>query len=230
VLGRDEELAEVLLFDVNPLSLGTDCANGSLSVLIPRNAPIPAKMTEIDTTNIGNQSMMHVGEHEGEDDVVANNHLIDEFNLTGIEAAPKGRPRIVVTFETDKNGILSASAAHRKWRVKVSLKMGSDKHRLSGEELVKAKRRTEESEWEREKRCKMTKAKNDLEHYLREVTKRVTSGEMIRLDEDQNAALQIVNSGVEWVEDNPNESAEAYEKMKVTYKEGMNALPAGDEP
>jgi molecular chaperone DnaK (HSP70) len=229
VLGGDEELEEVLLFDINPLSLGTDFANGSMAFLIPRNARIPAKVTKVFTTNADNQMSLHIGVYEGEEDLVKDDHLIDEFTLIGIEAARKGKPRIAVTFEINVNGILSVTAEDRKSGVKQVLNVDCGKQRLSGEELENAKRRAEEIELEREKCRTATKAKNDLENYLREMKKRVTSGDVTLSAGDREIALQIVNNGLGWVEDNSQESAEAYEAMKAICKEGLNALLVGDE-
>jgi molecular chaperone DnaK (HSP70) len=161
--------------------------------------------------------------------MVKDNHFIDEFILRDIEPAPKGQPRIAVSFEIDENGILSISATDRKSKEKMFLKINSDAKRFSGEQLEEAKWRANEIELEREKRHKATKAKNDLEKYLRGWKKRLTSGDVTLSAEDREAALQIVNLGLEWFDNHPHESVEEYEKMKATCMEGLMPLLGNDE-
>jgi molecular chaperone DnaK len=104
--------ADVLLLDVTPLSLGIETAGGVLTVLIPRNTTIPTTKKEIFTTAEDNQTAVTVRVFQGESPIANSpaNRLLAQFNLEGIQPAPRGVPQIEVTFDIDHNGILHVSA------------------------------------------------------------------------------------------------------------------------
>jgi molecular chaperone DnaK (HSP70) len=112
---------------------------------------------------------LHVGVDEGEEEMVKNNHFIDEFILKEFEPTSKGQLRIAVSFEIDGNGGLSVSATDRKSKTKMFLKIDSDANCLSGE----TGRWANEVELER-KASQSDESKNDLEKYLRNWNKRLT--------------------------------------------------------
>ncbi|MSP17203.1 MAG: molecular chaperone DnaK [Myxococcales bacterium] len=101
---------EVLLLDVTPLSIGVETAGGVFTRLIARNTTIPARMSEIFSTAADNQSFVNVHVLQGERDMAADNRSLAQFELIGIPPAPRGIPKIEVTFEIDANGILEVAA------------------------------------------------------------------------------------------------------------------------
>ncbi len=101
---------EVLLLDVTPLSIGVETAGGVFTRLITRNTTIPARMSEIFSTAADNQSFVNVHVLQGERDMAADNRSLAQFELIGIPPAPRGIPKIEVTFEIDANGILEVAA------------------------------------------------------------------------------------------------------------------------
>jgi molecular chaperone DnaK len=104
------EVGGIVLVDVTPLTLGIETLGGIATALIPRNTPIPVRKSEIFTTAADLQTSVTVHVFQGERPMSADNVSLGEFNLDGLAPAPRGMPKIEVTFDIDANGILSASA------------------------------------------------------------------------------------------------------------------------
>lgn len=105
-----DDSMELLLLDVTPLSLGVETGGGVFTALIPRNTTIPTEMSEIFTTSVDNQSFVPIHVVQGERPMAADNRSLGQFDLTGIPPAPRGLPKIQVTFRIDANGVVSIDA------------------------------------------------------------------------------------------------------------------------
>ncbi|MBN2196613.1 MAG: molecular chaperone DnaK [Polyangiaceae bacterium] len=104
------QIDEVLLLDVTPLSIGVETGGGVFTRLIPRNTTVPTEKSEIFTTSVDSQNFVPIHVLQGEREMAVDNRSLANFELTGIPPAPRGIPKIQVTFRIDANGILSVEA------------------------------------------------------------------------------------------------------------------------
>ena len=127
---------DIVLLDVTPLSLGIETAGGVMTKVIDKNTTIPTKKTQEFSTYADGQTAVTIHVLQGERGMAADNKTLGMFNLEGIPAAPRGVPRIAVTFDLDANGILSVSAKDQGTgkEQKITITAGSG---LSDEEIQK---------------------------------------------------------------------------------------------
>ena len=137
------EIGDIVLVDVTPLSLGVETLGGVVSSLIGRNAPIPVKHTETFTTAADMQTSVTVHVVQGERPMAADNTSLGQFNLDGLVPAPRGIPKIDVTFDIDASGILSVTAKDIATGKSQSIKITAST-RLSNEEKEKMVKEAEQ--------------------------------------------------------------------------------------
>jgi molecular chaperone DnaK len=104
------EVNDVLLLDVTPLSLGLETAGGVMTILIDKNTTIPCTKSEVFSTAVDNQPAVTIHVLQGERKQAEYNKSLGEFNLEGIDPAPRGDPQVEVTFDIDADGIIKVSA------------------------------------------------------------------------------------------------------------------------
>ena len=104
------QVTDIVLLDVTPLSMGIETQGGVFTKLIERNTTIPTSASQVYTTAVDNQSAVDIHVLQGERDFAIDNKTLGKFQLTGIQPAPRGVPRVEVSFDIDQNGIVHVSA------------------------------------------------------------------------------------------------------------------------
>ncbi|MEL6496232.1 MAG: molecular chaperone DnaK [Cyanobacteria bacterium J06623_7] len=104
------EVKDILLLDVTPLSLGLEAIGGLMNKLLPRNTTIPVRRSDVYSTGENNQTVVEIHVLQGEREMANGNKSLGRFKLTGIPPAPRGVPQIQVSFDIDANGILQVTA------------------------------------------------------------------------------------------------------------------------
>lgn len=160
----------IVLVDVLPLSLGVETQGGVMSVMIPRNTPLPYRHTEIYTTARDFQDSVEIKILQGERPMARDNRLLGVFALEGIPPAPKGVPRIEVTFDVDANGLLSVSAKDLGTGKSANVRI-TDSTTLSKEEVQRMIRDAELHAEEDRKRRELIEMRHQLETLCNQATR-----------------------------------------------------------
>lgn len=159
------DVHDIVLLDVTPLTLGV-AANGGLMVsLIDRNTTIPTKKTKLFSTTVDNQSSVTINVYQGERQFASENRFLGQFELAGIEPAPRAVPQIEVAFDIDANGVLRVSATNKKTGKAESLVlMGAGG--LTDDEIRSAIADAESARQDDEKRKERLVAKNKAQSFI----------------------------------------------------------------
>jgi molecular chaperone DnaK len=156
------EVKDMLLLDVTPLSLGIETLGGVMTKLIERNTTIPVRKSEIFTTAADSQTSVEVHVLQGEREMAGANRTLGRFHLEGIPAAPRGVPKIEVTFDIDANGILHVNAKDtataKEQKITITASTGLSKEEIDG--MVKE---AEVHASEDKKRKTVIEARNQLD-------------------------------------------------------------------
>jgi len=168
------EVKDVLLLDVTPLSLGLETIGGVMKKLIPRNTTIPVRRSDIFSTAENNQTLVEVHVLQGEREMASDNKSLGRFKLTGIPPAPRGVPQVQVSFDIDANGILQVTALDKTTGREQSVTI-QEASTLSESEVNQMIRQAEQfAQIDRERRERVEKRNraqtlaNDAERQLKE--------------------------------------------------------------
>ena len=188
IIVGDQDVSDILLLDVTPLTLGIETLGGVMTTMIERNTTIPSRRSETYSTAADNQPAVEIHVLQGEREFAKDNITLGQFHLVGIPPAPRGMPQIEVTFDIDANGIVSVSAKDLGTGKEQSIKIESATS-LSEDEIqekiAEAEANAEEDQ--------LRKAKIELRNMADQIvyqTRRTLDESGDKLEEDDTAPVK----------------------------------------
>jgi molecular chaperone DnaK len=185
------DVRDVLLLDVNPLSLGVETLGGVMTRVIDRNTTIPARRAETFSTAEDNQSAVDVVVLQGERERASDNRVLGRFRLEGIRPAPRGQPQVEVTYDIDANGILNVSARDKdtgkEQRITISESSNLDKGEIERMVRDSEQHRSEDAELRQ-----VVDARNELDSTIYRVERRLAElGDAVPVHEKGRAEMLL---------------------------------------
>jgi molecular chaperone DnaK len=230
------DVKDLVLLDVTPLSLGVETLGGVMTPMIPRNTTIPTQKKEIFSTATDSQPSVEIHVLQGERTDAKYNRTLGKFHLEGIMPAPRGIPKIEVTFDIDANGILSVhakdTATGKDQKITITANSG-----LNESDIQKMVREAQEHEREDKERRDQIERRNKLDNLCYTLEKTLSENKEKLAGQDLGSLEQLIKEGREAVEKQDDEKVqnvterlekEAHRMASVMY--GASGAPGAPPP
>lgn len=223
------DVTDVLLLDVTPLSLGIETLGGVFTRIIERNTTIPTAKSQVFSTAADGQTSVEIHVLQGEREMASGNKTLGRFSLDGIPAAPRGIPKIEVTFDIDANGIVHVGAKDQGTgkEQKISITSSSG---LSDEEIDQMMKEAEAHASEDKKRKEEVETRNEADTMVYQTEKALSdAGDKVDPAQAEKAksGIEAVKKALEGTELEAIKSA-TEELQKVLYEIGSAAYAAAE--
>jgi molecular chaperone DnaK len=227
------DVKDMILLDVTPLSLGVETLGGVMTVMIPRNTTIPTQKKEVFSTASDNQPSVEIHVLQGERAESRYNRTLGKFHLEGILPAPRGVPKIEVTFDIDANGILSVhakdTATGKDQKITITANSG-----LNEDQIKKMVRDAEEHEAEDKARREQVDRRNRLDQLCYQLEKTLSENKDKLQSSDVSTLEGLIRDGRAAVEKQDDDAIkeisaklekEAHRLASVMYQGPDGAAP-----
>jgi molecular chaperone DnaK len=189
------EVKEVVLLDVTPLSLGVETLGGVSTKLVERNTTIPVERSETFSTAADNQTSVEINVLQGEREFARDNRSLGRFHLDGIAPAPRGMPQVEVTFDIDRNGILSVRAQDKSTGREQSVRIEASSS-LSKDEVERMVKEAEAHAVEDRARREETELRNQADQMVFQAEK-VLRENADKIPEDVKTEVEAKKSALQ---------------------------------
>jgi molecular chaperone DnaK len=225
------DVKDMVLLDVTPLSLGLETEGGVMTVLVERNTTIPVTKKETFSTAADGQSAVTISVYQGERPMARDNRLLNQFNLEGILPAPRGTPKIEVTFDLDVNGILNVKAKDQSTGKEYSVRIENSSGLDEGE-IERMRKDAESHASEDKRRRELAEAKNKASTSVYEVEK-ILKEHGSKLDASSKSAVEASIEKVKAAEKGDdvaaiNSAVEALQQASYALAQHMQAAPGAE--